>query len=184
MYHVSAQGIDEPMINVHYYYYYYYYIACMLLSLTFSQVPWWSHLMNIPEELSVFSVKKENRKWRVMFYLHSLDVVPRSKWYRSLQPTSQSRQLSCPQDWPIWVIWVLWLTVLAVELSLKPSNTLPLRFWQHRVSFDSTELSVDDREKPARSLVVLCLTLSPSLPCWHNELVSCHGHCFPSGLPC
>ena len=24
MYHVSAQGIDEHMINVHYYYYYYY----------------------------------------------------------------------------------------------------------------------------------------------------------------
>ena len=24
MYHVSAQGIDERMINVHYYYYYYY----------------------------------------------------------------------------------------------------------------------------------------------------------------
>ena len=23
MYHVSAQGIDERMINVHYYYYYY-----------------------------------------------------------------------------------------------------------------------------------------------------------------
>ena len=23
MYHVSAQGVDEPMINVHYYYYYY-----------------------------------------------------------------------------------------------------------------------------------------------------------------
>ena len=65
---------------------------------------------------------------------------------------------------------MLWLTVLAVELSLKPSNTLPLHFWQHRVSFDSTELSVDDGEKPSRSLVVLCLTLSPSLPCWHNEL--------------
>ena len=25
MYHVSIQGIDEHMINVHYYYYYYYY---------------------------------------------------------------------------------------------------------------------------------------------------------------
>ena len=25
MYHVSAQGVDERMINVHYYYYYYYY---------------------------------------------------------------------------------------------------------------------------------------------------------------
>ena len=25
MYHVTAQGIDERMINVHYYYYYYYY---------------------------------------------------------------------------------------------------------------------------------------------------------------
>ena len=25
MYHVSAQGADERMINVHYYYYYYYY---------------------------------------------------------------------------------------------------------------------------------------------------------------
>ena len=24
MYHVSAQGIDERMINVHYYYYYYF----------------------------------------------------------------------------------------------------------------------------------------------------------------
>ena len=24
MYHVSAQGVDERMINVHYYYYYYY----------------------------------------------------------------------------------------------------------------------------------------------------------------
>ena len=24
MYHVSAQGIDERMIKVHYYYYYYY----------------------------------------------------------------------------------------------------------------------------------------------------------------
>ena len=23
MYHVSAQGVDERMINVHYYYYYY-----------------------------------------------------------------------------------------------------------------------------------------------------------------
>ena len=26
MYHVSAQGVDERMINVHYYYYYYYYL--------------------------------------------------------------------------------------------------------------------------------------------------------------
>ena len=25
MYHVSAQGVDKRMINVHYYYYYYYY---------------------------------------------------------------------------------------------------------------------------------------------------------------
>ena len=25
MYHVSAQGVDDCMINVHYYYYYYYY---------------------------------------------------------------------------------------------------------------------------------------------------------------
>ena len=25
MYHVSAQGVDERMINVHYYYHYYYY---------------------------------------------------------------------------------------------------------------------------------------------------------------
>ena len=25
MYHVSAQGVDERMINVHYYYYYYCY---------------------------------------------------------------------------------------------------------------------------------------------------------------
>ena len=25
MYHVSAQGVDERMINVRYYYYYYYY---------------------------------------------------------------------------------------------------------------------------------------------------------------
>ena len=25
MYHVSAQGVDERLINVHYYYYYYYY---------------------------------------------------------------------------------------------------------------------------------------------------------------
>ena len=25
MYHVSAQGVDECMVNVHYYYYYYYY---------------------------------------------------------------------------------------------------------------------------------------------------------------
>ena len=29
MYHVSAQGIDERMINVHYYYYYYYYYYYM-----------------------------------------------------------------------------------------------------------------------------------------------------------
>ena len=28
MYHVSAQGVDERMINVHYYYYYYYYYYC------------------------------------------------------------------------------------------------------------------------------------------------------------
>ena len=26
MYHVSTQGVDERMINVHYYYYYYYYL--------------------------------------------------------------------------------------------------------------------------------------------------------------
>ena len=26
MYHVSAQGVDERMINVHYYYYYYYWL--------------------------------------------------------------------------------------------------------------------------------------------------------------
>ena len=35
MYHVSAQGIDERMINVHYYYYYYYrdvYCQVLLLS--------------------------------------------------------------------------------------------------------------------------------------------------------
>ena len=29
MYHVSAQGVDERMINVHYYYYYYYYLLSM-----------------------------------------------------------------------------------------------------------------------------------------------------------
>ena len=27
MYHVSAQGVDERMTNVHYYYYYYYNVA-------------------------------------------------------------------------------------------------------------------------------------------------------------
>ena len=27
MYHVSAQGVDERMINVHYNYYYYYYVC-------------------------------------------------------------------------------------------------------------------------------------------------------------
>ena len=27
MYHTSAQGVDERMINVHYYYYYYYYFS-------------------------------------------------------------------------------------------------------------------------------------------------------------
>ena len=32
MYYVSAQGIDERMINVHYsYYYYYYYYGAVLL---------------------------------------------------------------------------------------------------------------------------------------------------------
>ena len=30
MYHVSAQGIDERMINVHYYYYYYYYYLLLI----------------------------------------------------------------------------------------------------------------------------------------------------------
>ena len=29
-YHVSAQGVDESMINVHYYYYYYYYIIIII----------------------------------------------------------------------------------------------------------------------------------------------------------
>ena len=29
MYHVSAQGVDEHMINVHYFYYYY----CVLVSM-------------------------------------------------------------------------------------------------------------------------------------------------------
>ena len=30
MYHVSAQGVDERMIYVHYYYYYYYFIIIKL----------------------------------------------------------------------------------------------------------------------------------------------------------
>ena len=30
MYHVSAQGVDERMINVHYYYYYYYWLPLVL----------------------------------------------------------------------------------------------------------------------------------------------------------
>ena len=30
MYHVSAQGVDERMINVHYYYYYYYSLSKQL----------------------------------------------------------------------------------------------------------------------------------------------------------
>ena len=30
MYHVSAQGVDERMINVHYYYYYYYYYVIIM----------------------------------------------------------------------------------------------------------------------------------------------------------
>ena len=29
MYHVSAQGVDERMINVHYYYYYYNTLLCL-----------------------------------------------------------------------------------------------------------------------------------------------------------
>ena len=29
MYHVSAQGVDERMINVHYYYYYYSQCLCL-----------------------------------------------------------------------------------------------------------------------------------------------------------
>ena len=33
MYHVSAQGIDERMINVHYYYYYIYDLATTDLAL-------------------------------------------------------------------------------------------------------------------------------------------------------
>ena len=38
MYHVSAQGVDERMINVHYYYYYYYYYYSVLFPLGFG---WW-----------------------------------------------------------------------------------------------------------------------------------------------
>ena len=30
MYHVSAQGVDEHVINVHYYYYYYYYYFALI----------------------------------------------------------------------------------------------------------------------------------------------------------
>ena len=30
MYHVSAQGVDERMINVHYYYYYYFHPATFI----------------------------------------------------------------------------------------------------------------------------------------------------------
>ena len=30
MHHVSAQGVDERIINVHYYYYYYYSVRCSL----------------------------------------------------------------------------------------------------------------------------------------------------------
>ena len=37
MYHVSAQGVDERMIKVHYYYYYYYYIGWLCRSYLLSQ---------------------------------------------------------------------------------------------------------------------------------------------------
>ena len=33
MYHVSAEGVDERMINVHYYYYYYKHVAYKVLLL-------------------------------------------------------------------------------------------------------------------------------------------------------
>ena len=36
MYHLSAQGAVERMINVHYYYYYYYYIALLASGVSYS----------------------------------------------------------------------------------------------------------------------------------------------------
>ena len=38
MYHVSAQGVDERMINVHYYYYYHYYYYCFYYLLIIAPV--------------------------------------------------------------------------------------------------------------------------------------------------
>ena len=38
MYHVSAQGVDERMINVHYYYYYHYYYSDTLLCIQYIQL--------------------------------------------------------------------------------------------------------------------------------------------------
>ena len=49
MYHVSAQGIDECMPNVHYYYYYYY-----MKELNNSHEDWWKQdvlLGRLPAEI-------------------------------------------------------------------------------------------------------------------------------------
>ena len=44
MYHVSAQGIDERMINVHYYYYYYYYWYCNDVKMILLSFHWSKHI--------------------------------------------------------------------------------------------------------------------------------------------
>ena len=48
MYHVSAQGVDERMINVHYYY-----VACLMVCLCVCQI----HVMELETDL-----EKERRK--------------------------------------------------------------------------------------------------------------------------
>ena len=68
MYHVSAQGVDERIINVHYYYYYYNNVGFLSLSMLLSDPPKWQG--NHQADCSHFAMKMNTwRQWKKLIYL-------------------------------------------------------------------------------------------------------------------
>jgi len=59
MYHVSAQGVDERLINVHYHYYGLWYVAWFvcLISLGLSGLAWFGFVIVMPTFLQALDTK-------------------------------------------------------------------------------------------------------------------------------
>ena len=128
MYHLSAQGIDERMINVHYYYYYYYYGVngskshCYIAQHSFWLLSFRSHDMycDIRLMLCCYSIciKRTSLIESFTFFYPSVHSVINSKTFSS---QNISVKQHCPSPLSVCTICVIIVVSITINLVIVTS---------------------------------------------------------------